>query len=173
MSLPVHIGLSLRDADAHTRLSTYLNDHLGGASGGVELARRACRANRGNHYGELLERIAGEIEEDIASLIDVMHRLDVREDRLKQVAGWSGEKLGRLKPNGQLLGYSPLSRLVELEGLVLGVTGKVGLWTALKTALGTDPRLAGVDLDVLEERARAQRRDLEAARRQAAVEALN
>jgi hypothetical protein len=101
-----------------------------------------------------------------------MRRLDVREDRFKQVAGWSGEKLGRLKPNGQLLGYSPLSRLVEIEGLVLGVSGKRALWTSLKVALGTDPRLAGIDLDGLEERARAQRRDLEGARRQAAVAAL-
>jgi hypothetical protein len=172
MAIPAGVRLSLRDADAHTRLSTYLNDHLGGASGGVELARRACRANRGNQYEELLERIVREIEEDIASLRDVMRRLDVREDRLKQVAGWSGEKLGRLKPNGQLLGYSPLSRLVELEGLALGVSGKRSLWTSLKVALGTDPRLAGIDLDVLEERARAQRRDLEAARLEAAVEAL-
>jgi hypothetical protein len=55
---------------------------------------------------------------------------------------------------------------------VLGVTGKFSMWTALKVALGTDPRLAGVDLDVLEERARAQRRDLEAARRQATFAAL-
>lgn len=35
------------------------------------------------------------------------------------------EKLGRLKPNGQLHGYSPLSRVIELEGLYLGISGKL------------------------------------------------
>ena len=39
------------------------------------------------------------------------------------VAGWVAEKAGRLKLNGSLLTYSPLSRLVELEGLSLGVEG--------------------------------------------------
>jgi hypothetical protein len=168
----MHVGLSLRGADAHTRLATYLNDHLGGSIGGVELARRAARENRGNRYGELLERITVEIEEDIASLRDVMRRLEVGEDRLKRAAGWSGEKLGRLKPNGQLLGYSPLSRFVELEALVLGVSGKIALWLALRRALGNDPRLAGVDFEHLIDRARMQRRELEDARLQAAVGAL-
>ena len=32
--------ISLRGADAHTRLATYLNDHLGGSATGRELARR-------------------------------------------------------------------------------------------------------------------------------------
>ena len=35
--------------------------------------------------------------------------------RAKDGAAWVAEKLGRLKTNGQLTGYSPLSRLVELE----------------------------------------------------------
>ena len=166
------VGLSIRDADAHTRLATYLNDHLGGSMGGVELARRAARANRGKPYGELLERIVAQIEEDIASLSEVMRRLGVPEDRFKKAAGWSGEKLGRLKLNGQLLGYSPLSRFIELEALVLGVSGKLALWLALRRALGEDPRLAGVDLEDLIQRARSQRRELEDARQQAAVEAL-
>ena len=42
------LGIALRNADAHTRLATYLNDHLGGASGGVELARRLCASQRGH-----------------------------------------------------------------------------------------------------------------------------
>ena len=50
---------------------------------------------------------------------------------------------GRLKPNGQLTGYSPLSRLVELEGLSLGITGKLGLWRALLGLVPGEPRLDG------------------------------
>ena len=77
-----------------------------------------------------------------------------------------------MKLNGQLLGYSPLSRLVELEGLMLGVTGKLGLWTVLNENYGEDPRLAGIDFPDLIARAKEQRRLLEGMRRSAAAEAL-
>jgi hypothetical protein len=163
---------ALRDADVHARLSTYLNDHLGGSAGGIELARRLCRNNKGTDYGPPLEGIVRQIEEDIASLRDVMARLEVEEDRIKQAAAWAAEKAGRLKLNGQLLGYSPLSRLVELEGLMLGVTGKLALWVVLNENYGQDPRLSGVDLPGLIARAREQRRTLEGLRRRAARQAL-
>lgn len=167
------LGIALKDADVQTRLSTYLNDHLGGSGGGIELARRLYGNNKDNsEYGPKLGRVAKQIEEDIASLRDVMARLRVKEDRIKQAGAWAFEKVGRLKLNGQLLGYSPLSRLVELEGLMLGVTGKLGLWTVLNESYGEDPRLAGIDFPDLIARAKEQRRLLEGMRRSAAAEAL-
>ncbi|MGH2883806.1 MAG: hypothetical protein ACRDPA_14110 [Solirubrobacteraceae bacterium] len=60
-----------------------------------------------------------------------MRLLNVRIDRIKVFGGWGVEKLGRLKFNGQVLGYSPLSRIVELEALSLGVHGKRALWRTL------------------------------------------
>lgn len=45
---------------------------------------------------------------------------------------WAAEKLVRLKLNGRLRGYSPLSRLLELEMLHIGITGKLELWQALQ-----------------------------------------
>jgi hypothetical protein len=165
--------ISLRNADARTRLATYLNDHLGGSVTGRQLAQRALQANRGNEYGIVLEDIARQIEEDVASLEMVMDRLGVKPDRVKEAMGWTFEKFGRLKLNGQLLGYSPLSRLVELEGLMLGITGKRAMWVALGSVLAGDPRLEGTDFDHLAERARDQRRTVERLRRQAALEALS
>jgi hypothetical protein len=165
--------ISLRHADAHTRLAIYLNDHLGGSATGSELARRTLASNRGNEYGVVLEDIARQIEEDVASLRELMQRLDVKPDRIKERMGWAAEKLGRLKLNGQVLGYSPLSRLVEVEGLMLGISGKLALWQGVRLALGEDPRLEGFDLDRLVERAQQQRRAVERLRRRAAVEALS
>ena len=165
--------ISLRNADARTRLATYLNDHLGGSATGRQLAQRALQANRGNEYGVVLEDIVRQIEEDVASLEMVMDRLGVKPDRVKEAMGWTFEKVGRLKLNGQLLGYSPLSRLVELEGLMLGITGKRAMWVALSSVLAGDPRLDGTDFDHLAERAREQRRTVERLRRQAAREALS
>ena len=163
---------ALRDADVHTRLATYLNDHLGGATGGVELARRLCSSNKGTEYGPPLEGVARQIEEDVATLREIMARFDVEEDRIKQTMAYAAEKVGRLKLNGQLLGYSPLSRLVELEGMMLGVTGKHALWTVLNENYGQDSRLDGIDMAELISRAKEQRVTLERLRRRAATEAL-
>jgi hypothetical protein len=112
-------------------LATYLNDHLAGATAGRELARRASASNRGSELGRFLEDLARQIDEDRDSLIELMRALGVGVDCVKVVGGWTAAKLGRLKPNGKLLGYSPLSRLLELEGLLLGVRGKLALWQSL------------------------------------------
>jgi len=151
-------------------LAIYLNDHLAGSTAGVELARRAASNNAGNEYGRVLSDIAREIEEDRATLEALMDRLDVGRDRVKTAAAWVVERAGRLKPNGHLLTYSPLSRLEELEFLLLGVSGKLSMWRALDHAI--HERLGGIELSQLEARAESQRERLEALRLRAADEAL-
>jgi hypothetical protein len=154
------------------RLAIYLNDHFAGSTGGLELARRMAASNEGTPYGKVLADVAGEIAEDREALRDVMARMSVSRDPLKAAGAWGAEKLGRLKLNGSLLSYSPLSRLEEIEGLSLGVAGKLGLWQALEIAYGDDARLRGVDLQALITRAKSQRQRLERLRRRAASEAL-
>jgi hypothetical protein len=84
-------------------------------------------------------------------------------------AVWVAEKVGRLKLNGQLRGYSDLSRLVELEGLCVGVEGKKSMWTALRGVAENDSRLQSFDFSALEARAQRQRDELEVHRRAAAA----
>jgi hypothetical protein len=100
----------------------------------------------------------------------VMERLGMKPHRIKDAGAWAAEKLGRLKPNNRLLGYSPLSRVIELEGLVIGVTGKLALWEALRDSIGEG--LEGIDFAALGTRAQAQRAELEQLRRRAAAEAF-
>jgi hypothetical protein len=157
---------------ADSLLSIYLNDHLAGATIGAALARRAAASNRSTEYGQPLAEIAAEIEEDRETLIAILQRLSIDQDRVKLLAAWAGEKAGRLKLNGRIRGYSPLSRLEELEALSLGVDGKLSLWQALQRTHAGDPRLRGVDFDELIRRARSQRQRLERRRRRAAEEAL-
>jgi hypothetical protein len=133
-------------------LSIYLNDHLAGSAAGVELARRL-------DGGEL----AKEIDEDRDTLVDVMKRLSVDRDELRQALAYAGEKALRLKPGG---------RLHDVETLSLGVEGKRVLWLALRHAYGDDPRLQGVDFDALIARAQSQRDRLEEQRLRAAGEEL-
>jgi hypothetical protein len=153
-------------------LAIYLNDHRAGAVVGRQLGRRARAANEGTEYGAFLGRLVSDIEADLEELDSLMERLAVGRDRAKTLAAVTVEKAGRLKLNGRLLGYSPLSRLLELEGLRLGVTGKRALWEALRELQQSDPRLAGADFDALIERAAAQLDELEDHRRRAAREAL-
>lgn len=153
-------------------LAIYLNDHLAGAIAGRELARRAAASNRSSQYGEFLTALAKEIEEDRQSLLEIMGTLGVGVDRLKQTAGWGAEKLGRLKLNGRVLGYSPLSRVVELEALSLGVRGKLAMWLTLKQLEPDEPRLSASDLDELVRRAEGQLTQLEIRRQRATAEAF-
>jgi len=152
-------------------LAIYLNDHLAGATAGRDLARRAARSNRGSEYGPALAGLAAEIDRDRESLLAIMRALDVSVDRFKVALGWGAEKLGRLKPNGRLTGYSPLSRLIELEALALGVHGKLALWRSLEEATGPGP-VGDQDLNELQRRAAAQLEQIETHRRRAAAEAL-
>jgi hypothetical protein len=101
-----------------------------------------------------------------------METIGIPQDKLKQVAAWTTERAGRLKLNGQITGYSPLSRLIELEGLFLGVTGKRSLWRSLKKVADHDSRLAVTDFDKLIARAEEQRVGIEEHRLRAAAEAL-
>ncbi len=136
-------------------LGIYLNDHLAGSTAGVELARRAAGSNEGNELRSVPGRCSpGRSRRTATSLKDIMRRLEYGEDIPKKVGAWTFEKIGRLKPNGQLTGYSPLSRVVELEGLALGITGKLALWKSLQEIVDEEPRLDAAELARL---ARARR----------------
>jgi hypothetical protein len=153
-------------------IAIYLNDHLAGATVGAELARRAAGNNRGSPYGQFLEELATEIRADRESLLAIMRSLRVRVDRVKVSAAWAAEKLGRLKLNGRLRGYSPLSRLVELEALTLGVSGKLALWRALDQLEPQRPELSKEVLRDLIARAQRQLDSLEQQQRNAVISAL-
>jgi hypothetical protein len=160
-----------QSADPDRLLAIYLNDHLAGAALGVELARRLRSSNRGDpEFGEPLARICGEIEEDRETLIRVMERLGVERKQLKPALAVVGERLGRLKLNGQLRGYSPLSRVLELEVLASGIGGKMQLWNALEQSFGE--RLDGIDFHALAERADRQGQQVEDLHLAAAQRAL-
>ena len=149
-------------------LGIYLNDHLASSRGGLALVQRTERENRGNPVGDYLATLLAELEADRGALFEVMHALGVTRDSMKEGAVWVAERVGRLKLNGRLLRYSPLSRLVELEGLCVGVEGKLSLWRTLSRLARTEPRLQAFDFESLIARAEAQRAALERLRLQAA-----
>ena len=153
-------------------LRIYLQDHLAGSTTGLELARRTRGANEGTEYGPPLAKLADEIASDRRQLENIMRDLGFGADKMKNIAAWSLEKAGRLKLNGELTSYSPLSRVVELEGLLTGITGKKGLWISLLEVAPREPRLDADVLGRLRDRAEEQRTTVEELRERAAREAF-
>jgi hypothetical protein len=153
-------------------LSTYLNDHLGGSTGGRDLAKRLVEHNEGTRFAPVLQQVYEEIDEDRNSLLELMRRLDIEQSKVKAAGGWAAEKLARLKPNDRLVGYSPLSRLFELEGLSAGVHVKMSMWQVLRACADDEPVLREFDLDRLEQRAHSQLDRLERLRIDAGHEAF-
>ena len=151
-------------------LHIYLSDHLAGSSVGIEVARRAAKSNADNDIGHHLREALALIEEDRTTLEQVMELVGAPKHQWKLAAAWVGEKVGRLKLNGQITAYSPLSRLVELEALSLGIRGKRALWQSLREI--RDPRLASIDFDHLIARADEQDKGIELQRRKASVMAF-
>ncbi len=154
-------------------LQIYLNDHLAGAVGGVELARRCRSSNEGSALGDFLEELVSQIEEDKLALENLIDHLGLPKSGVKQAAGWIVEKMGRIKLNGQLTGYSDLSRLEELEGLLMGVNAKLSLWRSLHRIEPALPTPPGLSLEELIKRAEAQVLDLDQHRAEAAQVALS
>lgn len=150
--------------DPRRLLGIYLNDHLAGSGAGIALVRRAARAHRGTDAGPRLAALAEEITEDRDSLREVMMALDVPANNLRMLMGSAVAQAGRLKPNGRLLSRSPLSDVLELEAIRLGVEGKKELWRALHTLARTDPLLDTEAMGRLLARAERQADILEALR---------
>ena len=107
-------------------LGIYLNDHLAAMTAGTELGRRVSRTH------PELRVLADDIDADRKELLDFMREVGVESRPHKAAIGWLSEKAGRLKLNGKVLGRSPLSDVLELEGLRIGIEGKTALWRTLR-----------------------------------------
>jgi hypothetical protein len=147
-------------------LAIYLNDHLAGSTIGVELAKRSRGSNQRTPLGDFVDRLVREIEADRETLKGLMRELGVRPDPLKTYGAWAAEKVGRLKLNGRLTSYSPLSPVVELESLYLGITGKRQMWVILGRTIADDA--PGFDFAELARRAELQAAEVEEHRLEAA-----
>lgn len=142
-------------------LRTYLNDHLAGAKAGLQLAKDCQAHNEGTDLAASLSQVIPDIEDDHQVLKEIYSRVHSRENPIKKSLTWLLAKAGRFKLEGTLLRYSDLSRLEELEGLMLGIRGKLALWSALEASLASDARFDDIDFARLQQRAQHQRDTVE------------
>jgi hypothetical protein len=157
---------------AQESLNVYLNDHLAGSVAACDLIEQAIDHNKGTRLGEFFEGLLGEVQSDQTVLQQLMQRFEVDRNPIKQASSWAAEKVSRLKFMVTGRTSEGVRNLIELEALLLGVTGKRALWKALKEVAEADPRLAEADLDTLIERADQQIAGLERHRVEAAREGL-
>jgi len=150
-----------------------MNDQLAAGVLWREVARRSQRNNQGTELGATLELVAEAIAEDVATFEQIMKRAHIPRNPIKPRLAVVGERLGRLKLNGRISSYSPLSRFVELDFLAMGIDGKKLLWANLRDLTHLSWRLPDIDFDQLIERAQWQRDKIEPFRARAGQQALD
>jgi hypothetical protein len=143
-------------------LNDYLNDHLAGSVGALELLDRVIEACEGKPLERFFRDLRREIEEDQEQLKELMAKLGASESSVRKAGAWLAEKLSR--PKIDLGDEEEMGIFLALEALHLGISGKRSLWRALQAASRTMPELARLDYSGLEKRAIEQCERVEARR---------
>ena len=135
-------------------LDSYLNDHLAGSVGALELIAHCAQLYEGKRLGAFFIKLETQIGADQDVLRDLMTHLGIEKSKVRQASAWAGEKLGRTLL--AIAGNEPdgLGLLLALEGLIMGITGKALLWRALSAA--NLPKVEMFDFKKLRRRAGEQ-----------------
>lgn len=155
---------------AYSALETYLNDHLAGATAGVNLAKMAAEEHKSDEHGAFFGEIASEISADYDTLQELMTSLGVQESATKSAAAEIGSKL--MAPKFTAGDDDELNAFVTLETLSIGVEGKICMWKALKTIEDSNAAFKQFDIDDLLARGESQRERIEGERQKMAPRAL-
>jgi hypothetical protein len=145
-------------------LTKYLNDHLAGAVGALELLDRLIDACEGKPLANFFQKLRADIHEDQEQLKELIQKLGVEESAVRKAGAWIAEKLSRAKIGLGESSDGETGLFLALEALILGITGKRSLWRALRAASQNVPQLARLDYTGLEKRAIEQCERVEAKR---------
>jgi hypothetical protein len=137
-------------------LITYLNDHLAGSVAALELLDHLIETYQGKPLERFFKDLRSDIDADQGELQDLIERLGEKESLVRKAGLWVAEKLSRTKIRLSDSEENRMGLFHALEGLVLGITGKRSLWTALAAAADTMPELRELDYVRLEKRAAEQ-----------------
>ena len=149
--------------------SIYLDDHAALAVAARELVGRMLGSGAHGGHSDLLTDLLAEIEDDRVRMAQCLGELGATPSRIKSAAAWLAEKGGRLKLNGRVVTRSPLTPLVELEGLLLALEGHRALWRAMER---TGPDADRADFAARAERVERRRGEVEEVRLRVADAAL-
>lgn len=154
-----------------SHLDRYLRTHLAGSSAGVDLFDRAAR-KMPEPMSVQIRAIQRELVQERDQLRAMMQALGVVENPVFNTLARAGERLGRLKPNGDLLHRTTMTDLVELETMCVALAGKQSGWEALLAIVEDEPRLQRAELERLLAQAKDQQRTVRRLHAEAAARAL-
>lgn len=127
-------------------MTIYLRDHRALGEACLDLCHRIRRANRDNSIGPAMSELEADLQEDLDLQDRVMDLLKIAPSTWKKLGYRAAQRLGHLKLNGEFFRYSPLSRLLELEGLLAWVDTRRELWMTLEDARRVYPVLEQVPI---------------------------
>ena len=144
----------LRMSTMSKALTTYLNDHLGGAQIAIQILETMREQHDDQKFRDFAANLLPEIQADDETLQSIATKIGSHPSAIKQAGGWLLEKFARIKFGHG--GSTNFEKFESLELLALGIQGKVCLWKALRAASVQDNRLRGYDFDELVSRATRQ-----------------
>jgi hypothetical protein len=151
-------------------LRTYMQDHLAGSSGGTSLIRRLEKGSESEADRRELEALRKEIEADRETLLELMAKAGSEPSRIKNFGAVAGDALARPK----LRSSSPDGRILKLEAIIIGVTGKRQLWLSLLALIDAgETTFAREEVERLRDRADDQLERLRAIHARTAANVLS
>ena len=145
-------------------LTSYLNDHLAGSVGALELLDRLIDTYEGKPLGVFFQELRNDIRADQEKLRELIQQVGAEESAVRKAGAWLVEKLSRVKMPVRESSEDEMGLFLALEALALGIMGKRSLWQALHAASPAMPQLARLDYASLEKRAMEQFERVEAKR---------
>jgi hypothetical protein len=143
-------------------LRAYLTDHLAGSVAGVGVAEKLAEQNPSN---EFFQGLVKAIKDDQATLERIMDTVGAQENPVKSAGAKVAQSIGTGLSGASGAGNAgDMGSVRECEGLAMGITGKLSLWTTLKEIGDGDERLSGFNYDRLIQDATAQRDGIESER---------
>jgi hypothetical protein len=122
----------------------------------LELVDRLIKTYKGKPLEQFFKDLRNDIDADQGELQNLIEKLGEKESVVRKASLWMAEKFSRAKIRLSDSEEDRIGLFHALEGLVLGITGKRGLWTALGAAAETVPELLELDYARLEKRAADQ-----------------
>jgi hypothetical protein len=145
-------------------LTSYLNDHLAGSVGALELLDRLIDTYKEKPLGVFFQELRNDIRADQEKLQELIQQVGADESAVRKAGAWLVEKLSRVKMPVSESSEDEMGLFLALEALALGIMGKRSLWQALHAASQAMPQLACLDYASLEKRAMEQSERVEARR---------
>ena len=152
-------------------LDSYLNDHLAGSVGALELVDHWSELYDCRPLAKFLSALRKDIKADQKTLRELMRALGTKESSVRPAGAWVAEKLSRARFAVASDDAGGFCLVLALETMVMGITGKKLLWRAL--AASDLPRKANIDFVEMQQRAEEQIARVELERIRAARDALS